>query len=115
MLTITAKTKANMAGVPRKVKSIANNKQLGLFLAEQAAAGMDKYVPMRTGQLAGSATPSPFKVTYSTPYAVYVFNGQGKRFSRDMHPNAQAQWHKAYAIAGGAQLGKAGTAFLKGL
>lgn len=115
MLKVDAKVTANMSGVSAKLSKIAKDKGLGTFLASEAAKGMDKFVPMRTGQLAGSATPSPFKVTYSAPYAVYVYNGRGKKFSHDKHPNATAHWDEAYKAAGGAsELGEAGTKYLGG-
>ena len=107
--------KISMSGVASKVENIASNKRLGRFLANEAADGMDKYVPMRTGALAGSVTVSPFKVTYNAPYAVYMYNGRSMRLTRDKHPLATPKWDRAYAIVDGGKLGKAGSKFLKGL
>lgn len=112
---IDFKVKSNLSGASSKVKKISSNKSLGLFLANMAADGMNQYVPMDTGSLAGSAVASPFKITYSAPYAVYVYNGQGKNFSKERHPKATAEWNNAYKIAKGKELGKAGTDFLKGM
>ena len=108
--------KVDMSGVGRKITKICTNKKLGQHLANVAAKGMDKYVPMRTGQLSGSHTEKPFHVIYTAPYAKYPYNGRGMRFTKDHHPNATSHWDKAYAAAGGEeQLAKAGTDFLKGL
>lgn len=114
-ISIKINVKSETANVASKIQKIASNKALGTFLASEAAKGMDKYVPKRTGYLAGSESTSPFKVTYNAPYAVYVYNGRGMNFAQDKHPNATAKWDRAYAIADGSKLGKAGTKFLKGL
>lgn len=114
-LKVDAKVKANMSGVSSKVSRISKDSGLGTFLASEAARGMDKFVPMRTGALAASVRPSAFKVSYGMPYARYAYYGQGKRFTTDKHPNATAYWDRAYVAAGGArQLGEAGTNYLKG-
>ena len=114
MLRVEAKVKANMSGVASKVKHIASNRGLGMFLAGEAARGMDKFVPMRTGALASSASVSAFKVHYETPYAKYAYRGQGKKFSTDKHPNATAYWDRAYVASGGVEkLAKVGTAYLR--
>lgn len=115
MIGITAKPKVSITGAASKLRKIATNKAFGSFLAEEAADGMDKYVPMRTGALAESVTTSPFKVTYNAPYAVYVFNGRSIRLTRDKHPLATPQWHRAYEIIDGNKLAKAGTDYLKGM
>lgn len=105
----------NMSGVAAKLDRICTNRKLGAFLAAEAADGMDKYVPMRTGQLVESAEISPFKVTYKAPYAKYPFNGYGMKFRTDKHPLATSHWDRAYAAAEGEKLGRAGTQFLKRL
>lgn len=107
------KVKVNMDGVPKKIKSISTNKALGLFLANTAAAGMNKYVPMRTGALSDFTVIKPFKVSYGVPYAKYVYYGYGMKFSKDKHPNATAEWDKAYKIADGQKLADSATQFLK--
>lgn len=108
--------KVDMSGVGRKLDKISSNKKLGQLLANEAAKGMDKYVPMRTGALKDFVVPTPFHVRYAAPYAKYVFNGRGMKFRKDHHPNATSHWDKAYVAAGGAEkLGKAGTDFLKGM
>lgn len=116
MLKVDAKAKANMSGVASKVSRISKDKGLGRVLASQASMGMDKFVPKRTGALAASVSVdiSGFKVIYNAPYAVYVYNGRGKKFNRDKNPNATARWDEAYKAAGGdRQLAEVGTAYLR--
>lgn len=114
-MAIKYTVKADMGGVGKKLAAICKDKGLGKVLAETALAGMDKYVPYREGALASSAQAEPFAVTYSTPYARRVYYGNEMKFTRDHHPNATAEWDRAYVIAGGAkQLGEAGTNYLKG-
>lgn len=113
-MKITSKINVNMGGVTNKVRTISQNRSLGKLLASEAQLGMDKYVPMRTGALADSATVTPFHVTYNSPYAKYPYNGRGT-LSKDKHPNATSKWDRAYAIADGQKLGQAGTRFLKSL
>lgn len=103
----------NMSGVKAKVRSICHNRQLGQFLADTAMKGMDQYVPMRTGALAGSATAKPFIISYGMKYAKYPYHGRRMRFTKDYHPNATSYWDRAYAIAHGQQLGDDGTEFLR--
>ena len=115
MLKVDAKVKDNMSGVPSKVSRISSFSGLGYRLAADAARGMDKYVPKRTGQLSYSAAITPFKVFYETPYARRVYYGNNLRFSTDKHPNATARWDRAYVAAGGAkELGEAATKYLRG-
>lgn len=116
MLKVDAKTKANTSGISSKISKISKDKGLGRVLANQAATGMDKFVPKRTGALATSVSLdlSGFKVIYNAPYAVYVYYGKGKNFNKDGHPSAQPYWDRAYMSAGGAkQLGEVGTAYLR--
>lgn len=107
----------NMSGVAAKINKICTNRKLGLFLANTAAAGMDQYVPLRTGQLKGSVVTKPFKVTYTAPYAIYPFigvvKGRKMKFRIDQHPKARARWDRAYAEAYGKSLGREGTQFIK--
>lgn len=114
-MNIKPKITVNASGISSKVRKIAKSQQLGQLLANEAGKGMDKYVPMRTGALAGSVSLKPFHVVYNAPYAKYAFYGYGMKFSKDKHPNATSHWDRAYAIAEGDKLGKAGTRFLKTL
>lgn len=107
--------KVNMSGVAAKIRKICSNKQLGQFLASEAERGMDKYVPYRTGALSDYTVTTPFHVRYAVPYAKYPYNGRNMTISKERHPNATSKWDRAYAIADGEQLGKAGTEFLKRL
>lgn len=114
-MKLKANVKVDMGNVPSKVRKVATSKPLGTFLATEAQKGMDKYVPKRTGALAGSATITPFHVTYNAPYATYPYHGRGMTFSLDKNPNATSFWDRAYAIADGQKLGEAGTRFVRSL
>lgn len=110
-----SKVRADMSGISSKLARIAKDSGLGSFLASEAAKGMSKYVPRRTGALSHSAQASPFKVTYSMPYARRVFYGVGLNIRTDVNPLASARWSDKYVEEGGAEeLGKVGTAYLKG-
>ena len=104
-----------MSGVDGKLDSIAKDRGLGMFLATEAASGMDQYVPYRDGALSGSATPEPFAVTYGVPYAARLYYGTDLNISRQGHHNATALWDKAYASAKGGDLGMAGTRYVRGM
>lgn len=57
---------------------------------------MDKYVPMRTGDLAGSVdTTTPWKVSYTMPYARRIYYGEGFSFSKEKHPLARSMWDRS--------------------
>lgn len=118
MLKVNAKVTANMAGVPAKVSRIAKNRSLQQYLASQAAMGMDKFVPYRSGALAASVSVGAdgTYITYNTPYARRMYYGDSFKFSHDQHPAAQAHWDDAYKASGGTeQLGEDGTKFLETL
>lgn len=75
-------------------------------LAIAAGRGMDKYVPMRTGQLAGSATPGVGDVAYrgsnrGFDYASFVFEPtRAITIHHDRHPQATTRWDQAYERSG---------------
>jgi len=104
-----------MSGVSAKLDRIATDRGLGMFLANEAASGMDQYVPFRDGALSASATPEPFAVTYGVPYAAKLYYGTDLNISRQGHPNATALWDKAYKAAKGGDLGMAGTRYVRGM
>lgn len=70
--------KVNMHGAVAKVKAICSNRKVGQFAASEAERLMQPYVPERERALIGSAIATPFKVTYSMPYAHYQWNGVSK-------------------------------------
>lgn len=107
--------KADMSGAEAKIGRICTNRQFGQFLASTAERGMNPYVPWRSGFLAGSAVVSPFKVTYTAPYATYPYHGRHMTISKNHHDKAEPFWDRAYAIAKGQELGDAGTAYLRSL
>lgn len=112
---MAVKVTVDMSGVSAKLDRIATDRGLGMFLATEAASGMDQYVPYRDGALSGSATPEPFSVTYGVPYARRLYYGTDLNISRQGHPNATALWDKAYASAKGSDLGQAGTRYVRGM
>lgn len=112
---MSVKVTVDMSGVGAKLDSIAKDRGLGMFLATEAASGMDQYVPYRDGALSGSATPEPFAVTYGVPYAARLYYGTDLNISKQGHPNATALWDKAYSAAKIGDLCRAGTRYVRGM
>ena len=106
-----AKVTVDIGGVAAKIAKLHSSSALGTFAASEAMRGMDKYVPARTGVLAGTAFASPWKVTYPQSYAIYPYNGRGT-IRQDMHPNATAHWDEAWFSAEGAAYSKAVEAYI---
>lgn len=71
----------------------------GKEIALEALRGMDKFVPMDTGQLRSSAQAGDMEVIYGTDYAVYPYSGHGT-IHRDKNPMATAHWDQAYQASG---------------
>lgn len=70
-------------------------------LAVAAGRGMNPYVPMRTGQLMGSAQPGVGVVAYNTDYVTYVFDPHRPiRIHKDKHPKATSRWDRKYSDDG---------------
>lgn len=86
--------KVDMKGAQAKLGRIKKDPALGTYASSEAARLMDKYVPFRSGALAGSAKNEPWKVEYTAPYAVYVWNGRGMTFSKQAHPLARSHWSR---------------------
>lgn len=86
----------DMGGVGSKVEKIKTDRDLGIFAASEAARLMDQYVPARSGALYESAhvDNEPWVVSYTMPYAIYVWNGRGMTFSKQKHPNARSHWSR---------------------
>lgn len=85
----------DLSGVGRKIRAIADSPVLGAVASTEAARLMDKFVPMRTGDLAGSVdTASPWQVKYTMPYARRIYYGEGFKFSKEKHPLARSRWDK---------------------
>lgn len=87
-----ATVRVDISGLSGKISAIVRNPAIGTFAATEAIRLMEPYVPMREGQLWGSAKASPFMVTFSTPYARRVYYGDGLNFRRDRHINARSRW-----------------------
>ena len=86
----------DMGGVGSKVAKLKTDRDLGIFAASEAARLMDQYVPARSGALYESAyvNEQPWVVSYTMPYAIYVWNGRGMKFSKQKHPNARSHWSR---------------------
>lgn len=70
-------------------------------LALAAGRGMNPYIPFRTGQLTGSASPGVGEVTYNTDYAAYVFDpSRPIHIHKDRHPKATSRWDRKYSDDG---------------
>lgn len=110
------KIELRLGGVPKKIRKIAQNEKVGLFLATTCARYMDEFVPMRTGALKDSArTNIPFQVTYETPYARRIYYGEGITIHGDQHPNATSHWDKAMEESHKNQIAVEVTNFVKRL
>ena len=88
--------KVDMSDAVSSIKRIRTDRAFGLFLAQEAMKGMDAYVPFRDGALSKSAKAEPFEVTYDTPYAKKVYEGQNMTISQERHPKATSRWDEHY-------------------
>lgn len=105
----------DLSDIDKQLDDIATNKKLGQFLASEAEKGMEPYVPFRDGALVSSAKADPFKVTYNTQYAKYVYEGKNMAIKTEKHPLATKEWDKAYAEAHLDELGRAGTRYVRAM
>lgn len=109
---MAVRIKVDMSGVTKKISDLKKNSVFGIFVANEAMSGMEDYVPFRDGVLVDSAKASPFKVTYTAPYARYIWNGVSKsgaklNISKEMHDKATSHWEEHYALAHGDELARA--------
>lgn len=86
--------KIDMRGIGVRTSKLKSSKALGVYASAEAMRLMDKYVPFRTGNLAGSVRNEPWKVVYVAPYANYVYVGRGMTFSKQVHPLARSYWDR---------------------
>ena len=70
------------------------NDRVRLFTHNELWRLCDKYVPMRTGTLAGTVEITSDYVRYIVPYAARMYYGVGFRFSTEKHALATAMWDK---------------------
>ena len=83
-------TKVDLSGVPGKLSSISHNRSMGQAMATKALAVAHQYVPKKTGDLRGTGTATPVRVTWGPlPYARKVFYGKGLHF---VTPGTMAHW-----------------------
>ena len=111
------RVKVDLSGVQKKLDSIANNREVGLFLATTCARYMDQYVPFRKGNLKDHAmTNIPFQVTYETDYAKRVYKAEGITIhTENGHPNATDHWDQAMIVSHEKQIAKEVTRFIERL
>lgn len=103
----------DFAGVHAKLDGLASDPGLGQLLAMEAMRGMDPYVPFRNGYLAASATPSPWAISYTMPYAARLYDGSGLTISHERHALATSHWAEAYQAAHVDELAQAGIDYLR--
>ena len=105
-----ATVEVDVSGVGVKVGKIKSDPTLGVFAATQAQAGMEQYVPLRSGWLRRTANTEPWAINYTAPYAAKVYHGTDLHFTT---PGTGAYWDKAYTAAHKGELADAITAYLK--
>lgn len=92
--------KVDASRLSAAVRRFAKDDGLGAFMATEAMAGMEPYVPFRDGDLIKSAhSPRPFKVVYSMPYANRVYYAKGMKIVSGAgaeHPKASKEWDKEW-------------------
>lgn len=74
------------------------------FFVDTCANHMDKYVPMRSGDLAGTLHKTNRSITYLMPYARYQYYGVSKsgkalKYSTNKHKDAGPYWDKRMVTA----------------
>lgn len=73
---------------PQRTMSRILDDDVGIFMSTTCARYMDKYIPKQKGFLALQIKIDPFKVTYNSPYAHYIYEGNAM-----VGPNGSA-WAK---------------------
>lgn len=97
----------------KTVNRIVKNDNVGIFTAETWGRYFSPYVPMQDGNLDQTRQTEPFKVIYPQPYAKRNYNGDNFKFSKEMHPLAQAHWDKPAFSANKNKVANEVTQFLK--
>lgn len=116
-----ATVKVDMSGVSAKMNKIKSNRLLGLHLNVEAAKGMERYVPVRDNALRESVdTSKPFMVSYTMPYAHYIWNGisynkKGEAVGelKYTEPGTLSHWEEHYQKSHGRELAKSATDFIR--
>ncbi len=80
------------------------NGRIQRFFVDDCIRHMDKYIPMRSGNLAGTYTTTSTSVTYTMPYARYQYygvskNGKPLHYSTKGHAYAGKHWDKRMVSA----------------
>lgn len=88
---LTAKVvKIDMSGIQSRITRVSTDSTIGQFAAEEAARLMQPYVPERDSILK-DATPKPWKVMYTTPYAAAQYYGESFHHPK---PSATDHWDR---------------------
>ena len=105
--------------VPDIVERSTGGREALRFLATTWHRMYDKFVPMRTGNLAHDSVSYDVRddealIRHMAPYAGKMYYGDTYKFSRDKHPLASARWHEVAKSAGQADnLAREYQAYLK--
>jgi hypothetical protein len=80
------------------------NGRVQKFFTSTCQKHMDKYVPMRVGNLATNLDIETDHIVYESPYAEYQYYGISKKgkplnYSKDKHPLATSYWDKKMVSA----------------
>lgn len=110
MLIVKTTVKINPAGVvfngiATKDKRIRINKEIEMQIGP--------FVPMQTGALLDNTTVDETGITYNSPYAKRLYEGEGFNFSKEKHPLATAHWDKAAMASKGEEIERSVERILK--
>ena len=86
---ITGEIKIN-AGLNARVRALAQD--ASARLASDVLSGCEPFVPMDTGALVSSGRALEQAVVYAAEYASDVYYSDGRKFSKERHPDASARW-----------------------
>lgn len=103
---------ANMNGVVQRIRSLATNRALGEYAAEEARRLMEPFVPLRKGKLRESAIVEPWRIIYTIEYAKYQFYGKFKNYTTTNPVKTGGMWHKKLNVG---DLARSITMYLKGI
>lgn len=76
IMVLTTKVEVNIPSIVKKVENILNDEELLLSIHNLFAKMCDPYVPMDTGVLSQTIEVTPQYVSYNTPYAHYMYEGE---------------------------------------
>lgn len=101
---------------PQQTMNRILNHRVQVFTAETIQRYMNQFVPMRTGALSQTFTirqSEPYGIEYTQPYARRMYYGDGFRFNKEQHPQAQSRWAEPVNANYKPVIAKEVTAFIK--